>query len=188
MNDAIEARIKPGGGWTATPRIVALGLNGNYFFVTDRGGYSWKLSSYPKLNKFMEELKEGNTDWVSTIQNVYVSPYRLQCAAVQRQNGSTVGWNFPPHANKSFKEIAKAMKEDMEAKQKEDEEEKANLQIQQQQAATIAQLRLKQAELQLAEQKAALRILEEYNSNMMAMNTAFNINMINMMSNFYSNL
>lgn len=136
----------------------------------------------------MEELKEGNTDWVSTIQNVYVSPYRLQCAAVQRQNGSTVGWNFPPHANKSFKEIAKAMKEDMEAKQKEDEEEKANLQIQQQQAATIAQLRLKQAELQLAEQKAALRILEEYNSNMMAMNTAFNINMINMMSNFYSNL
>ncbi len=182
--EALEARRKPGGGWTASPRIVALGANDNFVLITDKNGYSWNLSSYQDLRQIAGSLCERKADGASMIQTIYLNPYRLQCGVLQVKNGSAFSWNLPPHSDtdEAFKTIAKAIEDETLAIARQ------RLQELELERAMEARLRSQQAELLLAEQMASLRMLEAHTANKMAMNTAFKINMMNIMSNFYSNI
>ena len=58
LGQALENRRKPGGGWTAEPRLVALGTMSNYIMITDNNGGNWSLPNYKELDAIIDVIKD----------------------------------------------------------------------------------------------------------------------------------
>ena len=71
LNAAIESLRKPGGGeFTSAPRLVALGVQGNYMMITDGHGGSWSVPAYPELDTFLDEQKVKHRSMPGMFSNV----------------------------------------------------------------------------------------------------------------------
>lgn len=116
LSEELESRRKPGGGWTMTPRLVALGASDNYVMITDGHGGAWHLSSYRELDQMLDLMKEDADKRFSMIHNIFLHPYRLQCAILQSRNGHTMGQNLPPHIAEPFESISQTIQKDTSAK------------------------------------------------------------------------
>ena len=59
LEDAIQSRLCTN-GWLAKPDSVALGLDGAFIYTNDRGGHSFALGNYPRLQEFILGLQRTN--------------------------------------------------------------------------------------------------------------------------------
>ncbi|CAK7207213.1 hypothetical protein SEUCBS139899_010022 [Sporothrix eucalyptigena] len=74
LDKAIEARRKNGGGFTRAPRIVALGISGNYVLIDDGDVHSFILHKYPALEKQFKEMCAANGNQPGALRDIaYVS-------------------------------------------------------------------------------------------------------------------
>ena len=55
---ALQTRRKPVGGWTSDPRIVSLGFNGSYVYITEGNGGAWDVSKYRSLDASIDVIKK----------------------------------------------------------------------------------------------------------------------------------
>ena len=62
LNETINKCRNLSGGLIHAPRLVALGVKGNFIFITTGNGGSWVLGEYPELEKFVRELKAAYGD------------------------------------------------------------------------------------------------------------------------------
>lgn len=93
FNQALEARRKKGGGFTSAPRIVALGIGGNYVMIDSGNGGSWILSKYPALEKEFSDLIAANHNRPGALRSIAVrtlsrARLRFESFLSQRANPS----------------------------------------------------------------------------------------------------
>jgi len=55
---ALESRRKPGGGWKAEPRLVALGTMNNYIMITDQNDGNRSLPNYKELDAIIDVIRK----------------------------------------------------------------------------------------------------------------------------------
>lgn len=60
LQKAIDENLKDG-TWTDEPRIVSLGVGGDYVWVTTRNGASWIVKNYPLVEEAFDAMKKNKT-------------------------------------------------------------------------------------------------------------------------------
>ena len=59
LEDAIQQRLCPN-GWLARPDFIVLGADGAFIYTNDRGGHSFALGNYPRLQELVLGLQRTN--------------------------------------------------------------------------------------------------------------------------------
>lgn len=179
------------GPFTDMPRLVALGVDGDYFMLTEKNAACWSLGSYRALRELIVQTKDTPAG-LSQIQTLYLHPYRLQSCVLQNKGGQVGGESLPPHTEEAFESIKAAVQEDTE-KQEAEKNLQTVLSTQRLLAAARAieeqtslqrQLLLLRRQREAAEQAAVMRQqaqLRQLNQTITMMN-AMNLGM--MMGNF----
>jgi hypothetical protein len=101
------------GSFTDMPRLIALGVDGDYFMLTANNAGAWNLGNYRALCELINQTKDSEAG-LSNIQTLYLHPYRLQTCVVQNKSGQVGGEHLPPHTEEAFESIKAAVQEDTE--------------------------------------------------------------------------
>ena len=114
LKDAIKKRRSNDGTgpFTDMPRLVALGVDGDYFMLTEKHAASWRLSGYRGLRELIDQIKDSDAG-LSNLENLHLHPYRLQTCIVQNKYGDVGGENLPPHTEEAFSKIKTAIADDI---------------------------------------------------------------------------
>lgn len=93
---ALQDRIQEG-SWIDRPRLVALGANDNFVFITEKHTAIWDLRHYQALANLLKSSKsqEGG---ISSLHSIILHTYRFGSFITQKSDGSLVHGNVPPHS------------------------------------------------------------------------------------------
>ncbi|CAK7224645.1 hypothetical protein SBRCBS47491_005620 [Sporothrix bragantina] len=95
LNNAIKSLLRPGGGFTSAPRLVALGVQGNYMMITAGHGGSWSVAAYPELDTFLDEqrIKHSHTPGMfSNVATVALDAFDVRNFVLTYYDGGHYGW------------------------------------------------------------------------------------------------
>jgi hypothetical protein len=129
LNGTIDKINIPGGGWSAIPKIIALGAKDNFVFISDRFSV-WELSHYRELDFILSTYeKSGQLNFIEVrfayleflksksltklYQGLFINPYRFDCFILVGQNGTILSKGIPQLMQDGFKAIETAIKNDI---------------------------------------------------------------------------
>ncbi|KAF9694089.1 hypothetical protein EKO04_007987 [Ascochyta lentis] len=93
--DALRSRIK-NGSWVDKPRIVTLGADDNFLFISEKNAAIWDLDRYKTVSDMLE-FSRTQERGIAEIHNIVLHPYRYGCFVAQSKNGTLLHENLPPH-------------------------------------------------------------------------------------------
>jgi len=67
LQKAITANLKDG-AWIDAPRIVSLGVDGDYIMITTNHAASWRLNHYKEFDAVFDTMKENRTMSMSHVR------------------------------------------------------------------------------------------------------------------------
>ncbi|EUC48629.1 hypothetical protein COCMIDRAFT_76200, partial [Bipolaris oryzae ATCC 44560] len=110
---ALEANIK-NGKWRDRPRIVALGADGNFVFITEKNTAVWDLACYPSLVSFLQEKSDKAA--IAEVKSVTLHPHRYACFLLLLKNGTLLSGNVPPHQVPGVNAMLEPLRKDSQEK------------------------------------------------------------------------
>ncbi|KAH7552354.1 hypothetical protein BM1_09216 [Bipolaris maydis] len=111
---ALEKNIK-NGKWLDRPRILALGADATFVFITEKNAAVCQLPCYPSLRTLLEEKMED--DRVRDVQAVTLHPYRYASFLLLLKDGTLLAANIPKHHQPALDAMREPLKNDSKESQ-----------------------------------------------------------------------
>ncbi|KAL5313031.1 hypothetical protein ACEPPN_019458 [Leptodophora sp. 'Broadleaf-Isolate-01'] len=92
------------------PKIVTLGVSGDFFLSTNNGSANWSLGSYAEIGKEIGTIGEGGN--IGKIANFSLSPHVANTMAIVLTTGFSASSGLPVAHNAELELMAKAIQED----------------------------------------------------------------------------